>query len=160
MMNTEQVSAVLQKCEVFRGLSDQELKSIAGLAKVEKFNAGDTIYPQGSIGTKLYVLSEGKVRLERRVDIGGNRKANVPVFVQRESPFRRLMGSWSELVGEQHTQMCTAKCYKPTTIISISSSDLALTLSVNPELRIKILEKLILLLRDRIASSYEAMETM
>jgi hypothetical protein len=86
--------------------------------------------------------------------------SSVPVFVQRESPFRRLMGGWSALVGEQHVQMCTAKRYKPTTGISISSSELAETLSRNLEIRSKILKKLILLLRDRIASSYEAMETM
>jgi len=159
-MDTDQIAAVLHKCEVFEGLSDQELKSIAGLARIEKFKAGDIIYAQGSIGTKLYVLSEGKVRLERKVEIGGNRKAYVPAFVQRESPSRRLMGSWSALVGEQHIQMCSAKCYKPTTVISISSSELTAALSGNPGLRIKILEKLILLLRDRIASSYEAMETM
>ncbi len=159
-MNADQVVAVLQKCEVFGDLSDQELKSIAGLAKIEKFNAGDTIYTQKSIGRKLYVLAEGQVLLERTMNIGGKRTATVPVFVQRESPSRRLMGGWSSLVGEEHVQMCTATCSKPATIISISSSEMTSELSSNPELRTKILEKLILLLRDRIASSYEAMETL
>ena len=159
-METGQMATVLQKCEVFGGLSDEELKSITRLAKIVKFNAGDIIYSQGNIGTRLYFLSEGEVRLERKVEIGANRKAYVPVFVQRESPCRRLMGSWSALVGQQHVQMCTAKCYKPTTVLSISSSELTSALSRNPELRIKTLEKLILLLRDRIVSSYEAMETL
>ena len=160
MMNTDQVTAVLRKCEVFGGLSDQELKSIAGLAKTEKFNAGDTIYTQGNIGRKLYVLSEGQVSLERAMNIGGKRKATVPVFVQRENPSRRLMGGWSSLVEEEHVQMCTARCYKPTTVITLLSAELNELISKNLETRLKILEKLVLLLRERIASSYQEMETM
>lgn len=159
-MNTDEVVAVLRKCGVFAGLSDVELNAIAKLGKIEKFKAGDTIYLQGKLGTKLFVLSEGQVSLERTIDIGGKRKANVPVFIQRESPFRRLMGNWLALVGEEHVQMCTAKCQKPTTVISIASSELNDVISRNAEMKVKILEKLVLLLRDRIATSYESMEAM
>ena len=159
-MNLEQITAVLRKCEVFGELSDKELNSIAKLGKVEKFNAGDSVYAQGSVGTKLYILSEGQVHLERMMDIGGKRKANVPVFIQRESPTRRLLGSWSTLAGEQHTQMCTARCYKPATVISIPCSELREVITQDLEIRVKILEKLVLLLRHRIADTYEAMETL
>jgi len=159
-MSTDVITAVLRKCEVFDELSDEELNSIAKLGKVEKFSAGDTIYSQGSIGKNLYVLSEGQVYLERIMDIGGMRKAIVPVFIQRESPSRRLMGCWSTLVGEQHMQMCTAKCYKPTTVVSLSGSELREFIYKDLVLTVKILKKLVLLLRDRIDSSYEAMETL
>jgi CRP-like cAMP-binding protein len=159
-MDTDEVIGVLRKCGVFAGLSDVELNAIAKLGKIEKFKAGDTIYPQGSMGTKLFILSEGQVLLERTIDIGGKRKANVPVFIQRESPCRRLMVNWPALVGEEHVQMCTAKCQKPTTVVSIISSELKDVISKNLEMKVKILEKLVLLLRDRIATSYEAMEAM
>ncbi len=159
-MSIDKMTEVLRKCEVFSELSDKELSSIAELGEIEKFNAGETIYSQGSIGTKLYILSEGQVYLERTMDIGGKRKANVPVFIQRESLSRRLMGCWSSLIGEQHMQRCTARCYKPTTVVSIPCSKLREIVSKDLELRVKILEKLVLLLRDRIDSSYEAMETL
>ena len=159
-MNTDQVTAVLRKCEVFGGLSEQELEPIARLAKIEKFNVGDTIYTQGNIGKKLSVLSKGQVSLERKMTIGGKRKATVPVLVQRETPSRRLMGGWSSLVGEEHVQMCTARCYKPTTVIALLSAELNELISKYLDTRLKILEKIVLLLRDRIASSYQEMEAM
>jgi len=157
-MNTDEVIGVLRKCGVFAGLSDAELDAIAKLGKIEKFRGGETIYRRGRMGTQLFVLCEGQVRLGGTIDIGGKRKANVPVFIQRESPFRRLMGNWPALIGEEHVQMCTAKCQKPTTVISIASSKLDDVISRNPEMKVKILEKLILLLRDRLATSYESMD--
>ena len=159
-MVTDNITDILRKCDVFCELSDKELRTIAKLAKVEKFSAGETIYSQGSIGTKLYILSEGQVSLERTMDIGGKRKATVPVFIQTESPTRRLLGSWSALAGEEHRHMCTARCYRPTTVVSLPCSKLKEIVAKDPKLRMKILEQLILLLRDRIDSSYEAMEAL
>jgi len=118
------------------------------------------IYEQGSIGTKLYIFSEGRVTLERRIDLGDVRVANITVFALREQKNRRLMGGWCALVGEQHVQMCSAVCEKPTKVISMRCSDLRKTIIKNSTMRIKILEKLILLLRDRLYSSYEAIETL
>jgi CRP-like cAMP-binding protein len=160
IVNKEQVVSVLRKCEVFSRLSERELRSIAAMAAMESFHAGETIYTQGSIGRKLYVLAEGQVVLERTMNIGGEREATVPVFIQRENPSRRLMGAWSSLVGEEHVQMCTARCYKPTTVITLLTEELGELLSEHPGTRVGILEKLVLLLRDRIASSYQEMEAV
>ena len=159
-MDIGNIVTLLRKCEVFGELSDQELNSIAKLCKIEKFSVGDSIYSQGNLGEKLYVLSEGEVTLERTIDIGDTRKARVPVFSVRATPSRRLMGGWSALLGVQHVHMCTAICYRPTTLISIKCSELREDIAKNLEIKAKILEKLILLLRDRIASSYKAMETL
>ena len=147
-------------CELFSELSDTELGSIAKLGRIEKFEPGEKIYEQGSIGTKLYILSQGRVTLERKVELGGGRMANVTVFALKEQTNRRLMGGWSALVGEQHVQMCSAVCEKPTKVISMRCSDLRETIIKDSTMRIKILEKLILLLRDRIYSSYGAIETL
>jgi len=159
-MSIEEITEILRMCELFRKLSDNELGSIAKLGRIEKFEAGEKIYEQGSIGTKLYILSEGRVTLERRIDLGDVRVANIAVFALREQKNRRLMGGWCALVGEQHVQMCSAVCEKPTKVISMRCSDLRKTIIKNSTMRIKILEKLILLLRDRLYSSYEAIETL
>ena len=159
-MGIEKITEILRMCELFRELSDNELESIAKLGRIEKFESGEKIYEQGSIGTKLYILSEGRVTLERRVDLGGVRAANITVFALKEQKNRRLMGGWCALVGEQHVQMCSAVCEKPTKVISMRCSDLRETIIKDSTMRIKILEKLILLLRDRIYSSYEAIETL
>lgn len=159
-MGIEKITEILRMCELFSELSDNEMGSIAKLGRIEKFEPGEKIYEQGSIGTKLYILSQGRVTLERTVDLGGHRVANITVFALKEQKNRRLMGGWSALVGEQHVQMCSAVCEKPTKVISMRCSDLRETIIKNSTIRIKILEKLILLLRDRIYSSYGAIETL
>jgi len=63
-------------------------------------------------------------------------------------------------VGEQHVQMCSAKCDKPSKVISLGCYDLREIIVNNSKIRIKILEKLVLILRDRLESSYAAMETL
>ena len=159
-MDIEKITEILRMCELFSELSDTELVSIANLGRVEKFEPGERIYEQGGIGTKLYILAQGRVTLERTVELGGGRIANVTVFALKEQTNRRLMGGWSTLVGEQHVQMCSAVCEKPTKVISMRCSDLRESIVKNSTIRIKILEKLILLLRDRIYSSYGAIETL
>lgn len=159
-MSIEEITEILRMCQLFSELSDKELRSIAKLGRIEKFEAGEKIYEQSSIGTKLYILFKGHVALERRVDLGGVREANVTVFTLRERTNRRLMGGWCTLVGKQHVQMCSAVCEKPTQVISMRCSDLRETMIKDSNMRIKILEKLILLLRDRIYSSYGAIETL
>jgi CRP-like cAMP-binding protein len=159
-MNIDEIVKLLRKCEVFSALAHKEIRSIAKLCNIEKFNPGDSIYSQESLGEKLYILAEGEVTLERTIDIGDQRKAKIPVFTFRATPFRGLMGGWFALVGEQHRHMCTAVCYTATTLISIECSKIREYIERNLEIKAKILEKLILLLRDRIDSSYKAMETL
>jgi len=159
-MDMDKVAKVLRKCEVLSALSDKEIRSIARLCNIEKCNVGESIYLQGGVGEKLYVLVDGEVTLERTIDIGDERKARIPVFTLRATPTRRLMGGWSGLLGEQHKHMCTAICYRATTLISIECSKLKEYIAKDLEVKAKIFEKLILLLRDRIDSSYKAMETL
>jgi CRP-like cAMP-binding protein len=154
------VVTILRTCQVFGVLSDEELNSIARLCEIENFKAGEIIYSQGSVGNKLYVLSEGQVSLERTIDVGDRGKATITVFTHTATPLRRLMGGWSAILGVEHIQMCSAVCYQPTTVISIECSKLRETINKNLSIKSKILEKLVLVLRDRIDSSYKAMETL
>ncbi len=159
-MSIEKITEILRMCEIFSHLSDKELRSIAKLCRIEKFDSGDKIYEQGIIGTKLYILSEGLVALERRFDLGSAREALITVFTLREQPNRRLMGAWCSLVGKQHIHMCSASCEKQTKVISMRCSDLREVMDRDSTIQTKILEKLVLLLRDRINSSYGAFEAL
>ena len=159
-MGIKEITEILRMCELFCELSDNELQSIAQLCQIEEFETGDTIYKQDSIGTKLYILAKGRVTLERKIDLNGTRKARVNVFSLIEQVNRRVMGSWYTLIGKQHVHMCSAICDKPTKIVSMRCSELRDTMVKDSKIQIKILEKLVLLLRDRIISSYEALETL
>ena len=86
--------------------------------------------------------------------------AKATVYVLRETPLRRLLGGWCTIVVQQHVQMCSAKCDKPIKMISTGCSEFREMIDKNPGIRLKVLEKLILILRDRIESSYMAMEIL
>ena len=159
-MDSDEVIKTLRKCKLFGQLSEKELLSIANLGRIKKYEAGEIIYEQGALGTKLYVLSKGQASLYRRIDLGNARTADAVVYVLRENVQRRLMGGWCTLLGEQHVQMCTARCDKPSKIVSLDCSDLREIITTHPNIRLMILEKLVLILRDRIESSYGAMETL
>ena len=159
-MESDKIIEILKKCEFFNHLTEDELQSIARMGKIEEYNAGDEIFKQGDIGTKLYILSEGLISLYRNIQLVNNRKGSITVYEAREKPFRRLLGSWFALIGEQHILMCSAKCEKPSKIISIATEDLRKFLEKDIEIRVKILEKLVLLLKDRLESSYTAMQTL
>jgi CRP-like cAMP-binding protein len=159
-MDSDVIEAPLKKCELFTGLSDEELSPIIGLASLEEYKAGDTIYEQGDFGTKLYALSKGQVSLVRRYRLSDDTVATSTVYILRETALRRIMGCWSTLVSEEHIQMCSAKCDKPCKVVSMACSDLRKVFDKNPGIRTKILKKLVIILRDRLESSYAAMETL
>ena len=159
-MPSEEIIQVLKKCGVFSQLSDEELSPLVDLGTIENYVTGDIIFKQGDLGKKLYILSEGQVSLNRNFEIGNNRQAEKVVYIFRESPNRRLMGGWSTLVGEKHIQMCSARCNKTTKVVSFSCSELRDLISKNKNIQIKILEKLVILLRDRLESSYSSMEIL
>ena len=60
----------LFNCELFENLDEEEIESIAELARVENYEVGETIYGQGDRGNELYIIKGGQVSLQRCVDIG------------------------------------------------------------------------------------------
>ena len=74
-MESDEVIKTLRKCKLFGQLSEEELLSIANIGSIKEYEAGEIIYEQGILGTKLYVLSKGQVSLYRRIDLGNARVA-------------------------------------------------------------------------------------
>ena len=159
-METETIVGTLKKCELFNHLNEDELRSIAEMGNIESYNSGDELFRQGDVGEKLYVLSKGHISLYRKIRVGKDREGITSVYDARERPYRRLLGGWSALIGERHVQMCTARCNSPSKVISIRTEDLRIFFKEDLEIRVKILEKLVLLLRDRLESSYAAIEAL
>ncbi len=159
-MEPERIDTILRKCELFAELSEAQVDTIAALGSIEEFNGGEAIYAQGAVGRKVYVLAGGQVSLTRSFDLGARRTGNVAVYVLKERSNRRLMGGWSSLVGEAHVQMCSALCDKPTRVVSLPCAELRQAIVRDPVLGVKVLEKLILILRDRIEGSYAVMEML
>ena len=159
-MELKKIIEVLKKCELFNHLADDELKPIAKMGKIEEYNTGDEVFKQGDAGNRLYILSKGFISLYRNIQLANNRKGTVTVYQAREKPCRRLLGSWCALIDDRHVLMCTARCEKPSKLISLPTDGLRKFLEKDIKIRAKILEKLVLLLKDRLESSYSAMQTL
>ncbi len=159
-METESIVQIFKNCDLLNDLNEEELGSIAKMGKIETYNTGDELFHQGEVGVKLYILSKGMISLYREIRLGENRKGIVSVYDARERPYRRLLGGWSALIGERHVHMCTARCNSPSKVVSLPSDDLRKFFEKDLEIRVKILEKLILLLKDRLESSYSARESL
>jgi CRP-like cAMP-binding protein len=159
-MEPSEISTTLRKCELFRSLDEHELDRLADLCILETHRAGETVYGQGQSGDRLYVVSKGQVSLLRKYRLTGSRTADVRVFLLKETDNRRLFGGWCALVGKEHAFMCSARCDRDSRLVVIDGANIRKLMVDHSDIRIKILEVLVLLLRGRLESSYESFESI
>jgi len=148
MLNT------LEECELFQGLDREEIEQIAGLASVKGYKGGESIFRQGDFGGELYVIAEGHVVLERAIDVGA-RKGTATIGVLGKG---RTLGCWGTLLGMPHTLLSSATCVKPTKIITIQGLALRQIMLREPLLGFRLMERICLILRERLQGAYGAME--
>lgn len=155
-MKASEIIAVLERCELFRGLNKEEIERIGTLGIVQTYDEGENILKQGDFGENLYIIAEGHVFLERSIDLGA-REGSVIIGLLGKG---RALGCWSTLLGEAHTLMASARCRKPTKVVVIKGPALREMMLANVQLGLKILERLCFMLRDRIQGAYGAMENI
>jgi CRP-like cAMP-binding protein len=153
-MDSREIRQALETCEFFTGLDAEHLDRIAGLCRVKSFGPGQYVFRQGDFGEHVYVIAEGHICLERAVDMGA-RKGTAVIGMLGKG---RVLGCWSTLLGEAHRLMSSAVCRKPTRLLALKGSDLRAMMREDTELGFRLLERLCLVLRDRIAGAYGAME--
>ena len=148
------IFGVLINCELFATLSEEEINSIVELARIEKYEQGDTIFAQGDRGNELYIVKEGQVLLERTISLG-KRKATTTIAVLGRG---RAFGCASSLLGESHDIMTDAVCTKNTEVVVINGTALRNILRTNTHTGFLVLERFAYILRERLSGTYEAME--
>ncbi len=153
-MNRKEMEYALESCEFFGMLGKDEISEIAGLCQVITYRSCEYVFQQGDHGEHLYIIAQGRINLERSMDLG-KRKGNIVIEALGKG---RVLGCWSTLLGEPHILMSSATCQKPTKVVAIKGSDLRQMMIDNSKLGFNILERLCFLLRDRIQSAYGAME--
>jgi len=154
---TKEIVNGLTACELFSTLDESEIgglaQALAHSCKVESFEAGDTIFSQGEHKTKLYIITEGQVLLQRTFYIGG-REATTPVAVLGRG---RAMG-WTALLYGPRYVTASAICQKPTRVISVDGDDLRTILEEKPNVGFHVMARLACMLGDRLRAVYNAAE--
>ena len=67
-LSDDEKAAVLARLPLFAGVSSDSLTRLTAVAGEQDFAAGQYIVRQGQVGTGLYVLLEGRVRVMRGSD--------------------------------------------------------------------------------------------
>ena len=146
----------LRACALFRDLSDEQIKKTATVFQMETYKAGDTIFKQGNMGNKIYVINKGRVSLERTVNLG-DRKANVTISLLGQC---RLLGCWACLLGEYRHLTESAVCQKKTRVISAEGDKIRTLLESDPQIATVLLNRLCFMLGDKIQDTYSAMDAL
>lgn len=150
------ITETLLQCELFGSITDEEVKPIVVLCQIEHFEVGEAIFTQGDRGSKIYIVKDGQVVLERSVDLG-ERKAKVNITTLGRG---RAFGCWLALLGDAHNVMSSAVCNKKTEIISVEGSALRNALKNNLSVGFKVMERFAHTLGDRVRGVYGAMEKL
>ena len=98
LMTGEEIQKILKRCELFQSLSEKDIESVSALCLLERFEAGEPVFQQGDFGDRLYIIAEGQVALERKIDLG-TRKGSAVMGLLGAG---RAFGCWSTLLDDAH----------------------------------------------------------
>lgn len=153
-MDRLEIQSTLKDCEFFDEFGAQDLGNIADLCRVTVYPAGAYVFRQGDFGETLYIIVDGRVALERSIDLGV-RTGSVVIKMLGKG---KLFGCWSALLDDPQDFMSSAVCEKNTTVLVLNGKDVRTMMNQDAEFGFKMLERLCFLLRDRIQWAYGAME--
>ncbi len=124
----------LSKFPIFQGLTDDELERIAALCREEVYEAGTVVHEEGSTAQHLYIVQEGKVTLELRLELqpyASTRRTIIEVVTKGHA------FGWSSLV-EPHIWTLSSKCTERTRVIVFQGSELLDLFDSEPHIGYKV----------------------
>jgi len=116
MLSQVDITATMKSIPWFLDLSNESLQRLTGIADFRHFDAGDVIFSEGEKNPYLFVILEGKVRLESYVPGRGS----LP-YLTAES--LDVIG-WSSLTPVVRQKTGTALAVEPTRLLSFHADAL------------------------------------
>ena len=141
----------LKEFELFTGLSKENLKEVARLTEIRLYSEGDLIFTEGREAESLYLILQGKVSLEKDVQLGRTgtpRKATLTVLGAGQA-----LG-WSSLVPPfEYTS--SGVCLEAATLVVVPGQSLLQLMKEKPDLGMLILGRISSLIRERMSNATE-----
>jgi CRP-like cAMP-binding protein len=135
---------LLRTISAFSQLTDEQRALLAASLGTQRFERGETIFHQGSIGSTLYIIVTGQVRIFTVSETG--QELSVMIFRERD-----FFGELALLDGLPRSAGAVAMC--ATTTLTLHRVAFLHTLSACPPLAVAILEALAGRLRSATASA-------
>lgn len=137
----------LKKSEVFSILKDEKLKDISAYFEKMNFKNNETIFGEGDPSDRLYILSEGNVKILKHTVMGKD------VILEVMSP-GDIFGGVAVLDNKPYP--ATAQAMKPTQVIKIGRKNLLKIMETHPELKLEIVKYF----SDKLRDSHEMLKNI
>ena len=144
------VVALLRTVPLFTDLDDTELAAVADLCREERFVSGDYIFREGESGNRLYLITEGEVRISR--DVPGSGEEALAVLKSGA-----VFGEMA--VFDRSVRSTPAISNGGTVALTIARSDFELLLDLNRELAYKVLWAVTRLLSARLRNANDSLRS-
>ena len=133
--------SLIKQARIFADLEEDELQRVAEICKEQQFRSGKTIFKEGDPGNRLYIISEGEVRISRDVPGSGEEALTV---LKPGACFGEMA------VFDRSERSTDAIANKDCTLVTITRSDFELLLDFDRDLGFKILWSVVRLLSERL----------
>src|SRR3954468_24014899 len=144
------VTELLKQVMIFRDLDDAELAQVAEVCKEEKFVSGEYIFREGEHGNRLYLITQGEVRISR--DVPGSGEEALAILKPGA-----LFGEMA--VFDRSERSTHAISNGGTTALTITRPDFEMLLDFNRELAYKVLWACVRLLSSRLRNTNDSLRS-
>ncbi len=144
------VPALLRSVPLFTDLDDVELAEVADLCREERFVSGEYIFHEGESGNRLYLITDGEVRISR--DVPGSGEEALAVLKQGA-----LFGEMA--VFDRSERSTHAISNGGTTVLTITRADFEMLLDFNRDLAHKVLWAVTRLLSIRLRNTNDSLRS-
>ncbi len=132
---------LIRKAAIFADLDDSEIGLIVEICKEQTFKSGQTVFKEGEPGNRLYIISEGEVRISR--DVPGSGEEALTVL--------KAGACFGEMAVFDRSERSTdAIANTACTLITIARPDFEMLLDFNRDLAYKVLWSVVRLLSERL----------
>ncbi len=132
---------ILKKVKFFDTLTEDELKEIASLSKLEEYKEGETIFSEGDEGERLFVIISGAVRISK----------NIPGMGEEALSILRAGDYFGEMsLIDNAPRSADARTHEDSSLMTLSKKDLEGLMDEKKDIGYKILSKFVETLSKRL----------
>ncbi|MBW1741012.1 MAG: cyclic nucleotide-binding domain-containing protein [Deltaproteobacteria bacterium] len=142
------IARILHNANLFKALSDDQLKAVIQLGQVKRFEPDEEIFKQGEQAKTIYVLLDGLVRL--RIKAPEELDLMAETLQEPGSVFGMAA------LSKSHVYNVTAKCIKSTTALAIDSGGLKEIITRDPFVGVEVMAELAQLYSNRLNNTRAA----
>lgn len=110
--------------ELFNGIGAATLEALAGLARQEKYSAGDMLYQPGDPAEDFFVLESGRIAFQ----IGRDERANPAGFMLN----RGEVFGWAALLESQPKRIASARALEDSALLRVNGTQALKLLEADP----------------------------